>query len=258
MQLELAVTRRVRELYNLRALITRCIAKLEIEVVNTQLDPNLDAEPNNRAIEGGNRGLERNVLNRKTLSARTIWLIVASSGCTMLALMAGFFLGQRNTPPPLPPMLAAAAASSDTMAVATGQISKDAEGIFFLDFITGDLQCLVYYPRSGGFGARYFTNALPHLGGGGGKNSKYLMVTGQAVVTSSAGGSRPGASLVYVTDVTTGMFAAFAVPWDQTAESGNRMQSGGLVYVGGGPIRNYQLRDPAFNPPAGIIDPNQK
>lgn len=183
------------------------------------------------------------------------WPMLAACGCTCAALLLGVWYGQQQSSTTLPPIAAAAAAASDTMAVATGPISKDAEGIFFLDFITGDLQCLVYYPRAGGFGARYFGNVLPHLGGGG-RNSKYLMVTGQALVTGSTGGARPGASLVYVTDSTTGMFAAYAVPWDQTAESSGRMQSGPLVYVGGGPIRNYQLRDPAQNQPAAIVDPN--
>ncbi len=191
-------------------------------------------------------------------SVRGGLLIATASLCSCLALAAGFWLGHKPTAnAPLPPLLAAAATASDTMAVATGPIGKDAEGIFFLDFITGDLQCLVYYPRAGGFGAHYFSNVLPQLGGGG-KNSKYLMVTGQAVVNASSGGARPGASLVYVTDTTTGLFAAYAVPWDQTAESSGRVQSGPLVYVGGGPIRNYQLRDPGKNQPAAVVDPKAK
>ena len=185
-------------------------------------------------------------------------LLATASLCSCVALAAGWWFGQQQVPArPLPPLLAAAAATSDTMAVATGQIGRDSEGIFFLDFITGDLQCLVYYPRAGGFGAHYYANVLPNLGGGG-KNSKYLLVTGQAIVSGSTGGARPGASLVYVTDTTTGMFAAYAVPWDQTAESSGRVQSGGLVYAGGGPIRNYQLRDPGQNQPAAVVDPNNK
>lgn len=189
---------------------------------------------------------------------RNVWLIAVASLCSCSALAIGFWLGQeRPTAAPLPPILAAAATGSDTMAVATGPIGRDSEGIFFLDFITGDLQCLVYYPRAGGFGAHYYGNVLPHLGGGG-KNSKYLLVTGQAIVSGSSGGARPAASLVYVTDITTGLFAAYAVPWDQTAESSGRVQSGGLVYAGGGPIRNFQLRDPAKNQPAAVIDPNAK
>ncbi len=192
-----------------------------------------------------------------TRSPRALAMLAASFVCGCSAIGLGYWVGRHEATPSIPQLQAASAASSDIMAVATGPIGKDAEGIFFLDFITGDLQCLVYYPRAGGFGAHYYGNVLPHLGGGG-KNSKYLMVTGQAIVTGSTGGARPGASLVYVTDTTTGLFAAYAVPWNQTAETSGNVQSGGLVYAGGGPIRNYQLRDPAKNQPAGIVDPNKK
>lgn len=175
-------------------------------------------------------------------------------GCVTTAV--GFWLGSSRTENSSPlPLLAAAASASDTMAVATGPISNDAEGIFFLDFITGDLQCLVYYPRARTFGARYVTNVLPQLGGGG-KNSQYILVTGAANSKGSTGGARPGASLVYVTDATSGVFAAYAVPWDRTAETSGRVQSGPLVYAGGGPIRNFKLRDPGQKP-AAIVDPNQ-
>ncbi len=198
-----------------------------------------------------------------------MWLLGAVSACSCVALGMGFWLGGaglKNHPgspvaslsAQLPPLLAAAAVSGDTMAVATGPIGKDSEGIFFLDFITGDLQCLVYYPRLGGFGAHYVANVMPQLGGVGGQNSKYLMVTGQAIISGSTGGARPGASLVYVTDTTTGMFAAYAVPWNPTAETSGQMQAGALVFAGGGAIRNYQLSDPNKNKPAAVVDPNKK
>lgn len=186
---------------------------------------------------------------------RQLGLVAIVFVATCAAMSAGFWMGQQKSGVELPRMLAATAASSDTMAVATGAISSDAEGIFFLDFITGDLQCLVYYPRVREFRAYFVGNVGDHLGGAG-KNSKYLLVTGQAVSNVSSGGPRPGASLVYVTDVNSGMFAAYAVPWDRNAESSGRPQSGLLHYVGGGPIRNYQLPN-AQNQPAAVIDPNK-
>ena len=217
---------------------------------------------------------------------RSVQLFAALSAfglCLTAAVGAGFWLGTSRISSTsqneialhnltLPKLQAATAATSSTMAVATGQISDLAEGIFFLDFITGDLQCLVYYPRTGVFGARYYSNVLQHLPGGG-RNSQFLLVTGGAVTVSTTGGPRPGNSLVYVTDATSGMFAAYAVPWDRTAEAGGRLQSGPLVFVGGGPIRNFQLRDipdnPAANQPAAVnlpaavnppapVDPNKK
>lgn len=137
--------------------------------------------------------------------------------------------------------------------MATGPISDDAEGLFFLDFNTGDLQCLVYYPRVGRFGAKYFTNVRTQLGSAS-KNSKYLMTTGAIAHRASTGGTRPGNSLVYVTDLTTGLFATYAVPWDRNAEATGRQQANPLVFVQGGPIRNYQLSDPSVEPPK-VVDP---
>jgi hypothetical protein len=196
--------------------------------------------------------------SQRSSIGRSLVLVVVVSVMSCSALLIGIRLGRQTGNPPLPQIMAAAAVSSDNMAVATGPIGRDSEGIFFLDFITGDLQCLVYYPRIGAFGAHYYANVVPQLGGGGGRNAKYLMVTGQAIVPGSTGGARPAASLVYVTDTTTGIFAAYAVPWDPTAESAGRPQSGPLRFVGGGPIRNYQLADPGNNQPAAIVDPLKK
>ncbi|GIX00822.1 MAG: hypothetical protein KatS3mg111_4154 [Pirellulaceae bacterium] len=200
------------------------------------------------------------MMGRETGSL-TKWLCaLAGGGLVLAAVVVGFLLGNRAPSPPvleLPPAWAATAASSDNMAVATGPVSEDAEGVFFLDFLTGELQCLLYYPRVGAFGGRYFTNVLPHLGNAG-KNSKYLLVTGNMNVPAVSGRPRPGGCLVYVTNLNTGMFAAYAVPWDRTAEAANQVQSGPLVYVGGGPIRNFQIQANNNNQPAAIVDPNQK
>lgn len=168
----------------------------------------------------------------------------------LIAAGAGYFIGNHwRQPAPMETLRAATAAMGANMAVATGAVSDDTEGVFFLDFLTGDLQCLVYYPRLGGFGARYYTNVLANLPASG-KNSQYLLVTGGAVTTRATAGARPGNSLVYVTDATSGNFAAYAVPWDRTSEGASRAQSGPLVFVGGGPIRNYQVRDSRPNAPA--------
>lgn len=203
--------------------------------------------------------LTRNTMTRNTMTRNIGLYVVSASLCCLLAVALGFWLGSssESSGGNLTPLLAASASSTDSMAIASGPIGRDTDGIFFLDFITGDLQCLVWYPRNRAFGARYYANVRPQLGGDG-KNPRYIMVTGAAVSTYSTGGAQPGGSLVYVVDATSGMFAAYAVPWDRTAEQAGRIQNGPLVYVGGGPIRNFQLRDPAQNQPAAIVDPNQK
>lgn len=161
---------------------------------------------------------------------------------TCLATTAGFWLGSRHEEKQvaIPTALAATAASSDTMSVATGQISDNAEGVFFLDHVTGDLRCLVYYPRQRTFGAQFGANISAQFGAGG-KNAEFMMVTGRSASRVSSGNARPGGCLVYVTDATSGMFAAYTVPWDRSAESSGRQQSAPLIYAGGGPIRGFQV-----------------
>ncbi len=189
------------------------------------------------------------------LAALTVTTACVASCC---ALWVGIQIGGKSSPAEfsLPQLHASASAIGDSMAVATGAVSEDAEGVFFLDFNTGDLQCMVYYPRAGAMGAHYYANVLPALGTAG-KNSKYLMVTGQAIVRAGSSNTRPAASLVYITDVTNGTFAAYAVPWDRTAESAGRPQSGQLILVSNGSVRNYRLPDNSKKP-AGIVDPNKR
>ncbi len=187
---------------------------------------------------------------------RQVAVILAASTATAIALLVGLRLGQQQTVPELMPIQASTAASGDSMAMATGPVSEDAEGVFFLDYNTGDLNCMVYYPRMGGFGAHFYANVLPALGGGG-KNAKYLMVTGSANVVAASANTRPGGCLVYITDVTNGSYAVYAVPWNRSQESAGRPQQGQLALVSNGVIRNYRL--PVGNAaPAAIKDPNKK
>ena len=137
----------------------------------------------------------------------------------------------------LPPELFRATATHGTsnMAIATGVVSDEAEGIFFLDFLTGDLQCWVYYPRSGVFGAKFATNVRNQLPSG--KNPEYLMVTGGIEPGPTSSNTRPAGIIVYVMDVNEGVFAAYSVPWTRAAENAQQPQTGQLVPIAGGQIR---------------------
>lgn len=174
---------------------------------------------------------------------------VCWGAASILALLTcasvGYWHGRNERQPPwsgLDLSQVSSTAMGSNMAVATGPVSDEADGVFFLDFLTGDLQCLVYYPRLGAFGARYYTNVQSQLPGSG-KNAQYLMVTGNASPSRASSNLRPANCLIYITDVNSGMFAAYAVPWSKTAESSAQAQGGPLVFVGGGPIRNYQVPD---------------
>ena len=215
--------------------------------MNTIVPDNSGAAPQVRSLGSNLIGLAAVSLMTSLLTVGLFWMLGFSTDADKLQ------------PPPIP-LHASAAANGDNMGVATGPIGEDAEGIFFLDYNTGDLQCLVYYPRVGAFGAHYYTNVAAALGGAaGGRKGKYLMVTGSAVVRATAAtNTRPGASLVYVTDVSTGRFAAYSVPWDRTAETAGKPQSGPLIFSGGGQIRNYQLPTNINKAPAAIVDPKQQ
>ncbi len=162
---------------------------------------------------------------------------LASSIFALIAIGVGVGVLLRPSQSSLPKELLQAAAShgSSTMAIATGPIDEDSEGIFFLDYITGDLQCWVYYPRLQTFGAKFGTNVRAQLPSG--KNPEYLLVTGAAVTSGASSNTRPAMCLAYVMDVHEGIFAAYAVPWNRSAENSGGAQVAPMVCVGSGQIR---------------------
>ena len=134
---------------------------------------------------------------------------------------------------------AAAAQSGDSMAVATGAIDEGVEGIFVLDFISGDLTCGVLNPRTGQLGGMFKRNVVPDLGVAQGKQPKYLMTTG--IFSAPAGGSntRPAQSIVYVADSTTGRYMGYTLPWNSQLLNSNVAQIQPMVPIGGGSARNF-------------------
>jgi len=146
----------------------------------------------------------------------------------------------------LPPELLRASAThgSSNFAVATGQVSDEAEGVFFLDFLTGELTCWVYYPRIQAFNAKFTANVSAALPAGG-QNPQYLMVTGNISGVRGTGNARPGGCLVYVVEPTTGTFVAYAIPWNRAVENTAAPQAGALVPAGGGQVstRGGVIRD---------------
>jgi hypothetical protein len=115
-------------------------------------------------------------------------------------------------------------------AVATGRISDDVEGLFILDYTTGNLQCWVYYTRTNRFGAKFEANVGQQLPAT--KNSEYLLVIGESSVVPITGNTRPSPAICYVVDTKSGMFAGYVVPWNRTMETGGQPQSGPLVCIG--------------------------
>ena len=115
-------------------------------------------------------------------------------------------------------------------------------GVFFLDYITGDLTCLVIYPRTGKFGAKYTVNVVADLGIEQGKTPKYVMVTGGADFRAqNTGNLRPGGCVVYVADANTGAFVAYGMPWNNAFANTGRPQGGTFSRLGTGKARELDL-----------------
>jgi hypothetical protein len=139
------------------------------------------------------------------------WAVIACAlGC---GLAAGGWL--RSEPPKA---LAVATAVQDSFAVCTAPVNDGTEGVFILDFETGDVSGGVLNPTSAKFMVGYRHNVLRDVGFKPGKvkNPKFLLVPGQATFAGPDGGNL-GPSVLYVTDVATGVTAAYGVPWTATA-----------------------------------------
>jgi len=130
---------------------------------------------------------------------------------------------------------ASASHGADTFAVATGPVDEDVEGLFTLDFLTGDLQCFVINPRTAGVGGRFATNVndAKIFGAKKGKKPNFLLVTGQLNSSGGyAGGGRLANSICYVVDANSGEVAAFGFPWNKTAVNNGGVQAFPMIPMG--------------------------
>jgi hypothetical protein len=130
---------------------------------------------------------------------------------------------------------AAASHGTDTFAIATGYVDEDVEGLYTLDFLTGDLQCFVVNPRTGATGGWFKANVAAVLAVERGKKPNYLLATGHI---NPAGGQRAAASICYVVDANTGEVAAFTFPWAKAATSVGAPQASEMRLVGKWRARN--------------------
>jgi len=138
---------------------------------------------------------------------------------------------------------ATASHSGETLALATGQIDSDIEGLFVLDFLTGDLQCWVIYPRLGKIGAQYKHNVINDLGVQQGKKPSYVMVTGGAEIIRGASANTPAMCILYVADSNTGNVAAYTLLWNRNLHRAGAPQGGGFTLLATGKARMLEVRE---------------
>lgn len=132
-----------------------------------------------------------------------------------VAFAVGVCVGVWSRGSDVPRVFAATAASDDSFAACTAPIGDGVEGLFLLDFETGDLTGGVLNRTTAKFTTSYRYNVLKDLEfkAGKAKAPKFLLTTGQAEFAGNAG-TNMAPSVLYVTDASTGVTAAYAIPWN--------------------------------------------
>jgi hypothetical protein len=137
-------------------------------------------------------------------SSKYAWL-----GCGLvLGLVLGGFL-------PHAPLHAVATDRHENFAIATAAMDDGVEGVFFLDFTTGNLQGAVINPLRGAIGITYSRNVQADMKVDLSKSPKFMMVTGAMEVRGPGGSGQYAQSVVYVAEASSGIIACYAMPFNR-------------------------------------------
>ena len=128
---------------------------------------------------------------------------------------------------PQSPVHATATDRVENFAICTGFVDENTEAVFYLDYLTGNLNAAVLSRRSSAFQSKFQTNVHQDLqkvinfnAANTGtavqmpQSPNYLMVTGTANLTTQ-GRMYYGNTIVYVAETNTGIVMAYAVPWSR-------------------------------------------
>ncbi len=131
------------------------------------------------------------------------------------------------------------AANGKKIALATGELSRGIEGVFALDFLTGDLYCWVPADDGSGFIAVYKANVQTSLGLQKGKPADYVMTTGRMNFrTVGTGAVKASDSVVYIADGNSGKVVGYTCPIQKNVRGG---QSGAMIPVLGVTTREASI-----------------
>ncbi len=186
---------------------------------------------------------------KDNLSARHSRVHLVTGVALGLLLGVGMFLGAwvaTHWRPaqgiPEIPLQAVATDSGETFAIATGSVADEVEGIFTLDFLTGDLQCWVINSRTNQIGGYFKYNVVADLGmDQGGRSPEFLMVTGRTGLRGGGSTMRYSECVLYVADARSGNIAGYAVPWNRTIAS-RGPQQGALIPIFKQAARQLEIR----------------
>ncbi len=158
-----------------------------------------------------------------------------------IGVLGGFLIARLIDPwhsPELPVVYAAAASdSAQGLAIATGTITEDADGVFFLDAASGQMSGMVFNPQAGVFNSAFRRNVVADLKLETVKNPRFLLVTGDIQPTQRTATSI-AECIIYVVEASSGRFAAYAVPWRRDLYESGRAQVGELALLQTGSTRD--------------------
>jgi len=157
-----------------------------------------------------------------------------------LGLIVGLVLGGFW---PQSPLHAVATDRYQDFAVATGFVDENIEALYFLDFLTGNLQAAVLSVQTGQFNSFYQINILQDLEIDPSKNPRYMMVTGMANIRRGTNQFRPSAAVIYIAEATTGPVVAYALPWTPNRQAAGTPSEGPLMKIAVTQFRTAAVRD---------------
>jgi hypothetical protein len=131
-----------------------------------------------------------------------------------VGVIIGLVLG--GLVPPMP-LHGSTAATVEGFSVVTAELEPGQEGIYYLDYQTGDLVGAFLHPRSGKFINLYKYNILKDFADA--KTPKFMMVSSSTPMIFPQGNIRPSVGIVYVVEVTSGIACAYAAPYATNRDS---------------------------------------
>ncbi|MEN0111253.1 MAG: hypothetical protein AAF805_11080 [Planctomycetota bacterium] len=141
---------------------------------------------------------------------------------------------------------ATATQAHDNFVIATGFVDDGIEGLYFLDFLTGELRGVVLNQRGPGFGCYYSRNIMQDFGQQAVKNPKYLMVTGRINSTqrgSATSSGRLARTAIYVVEANSGQVVAYGLRFNPSIMAAGKEQGGSFIPLARETLREATIRD---------------
>ncbi len=161
---------------------------------------------------------------------RGVWMVIG----ILIGLVAGALV-------PNTPLHASASIGQESFALCTGEVDTGLEGVYTLDYLTGELTGYVINTSTRKFTTAYKHNVLKDFGPEA-KNPKFLMVTGAANLPQGRQPVGVGRALIYIAELSSGKVAAYGVPWNTGRATAPGTATLNFVPLDAGSFRTLAIR----------------